>query len=88
MFDLSLGGVVDYVLAQNATAVFANGTMGTAIVAVRIKQAALGGPYTFTWPSNVRNAGTVNPGASSRSIQLLAVDSDGSLDAAAPMMYS
>jgi hypothetical protein len=66
---------------------FANGTEGPALVVFRIVQDGAGG-HAFTWPSNVRNGGSVNPGANARSIQIFTVDSDGSLDAATPMMYS
>lgn len=57
------------------------------LLTFRIVQDGTGG-HAFTWPPNVRNAGAVNPGPNSRSIQVFAQDSDGSFDAASPMMYS
>ena len=53
----------------------------------RIVQDLIGG-HSFTWPSNVRNGGSVNKTANARSIQMFVVDLDGSLDAVGPMMYS
>jgi len=70
-----------------ASSSFTNGAVGPSVIAFRIVQDGTGG-HAFTWPSNVRNAGDINPGANSRSLQLFAVDTDGSLDAIGPMMYS
>ncbi len=66
---------------------FINGTLGPSIIAFRIVQDSSGG-HTFIWPSNVRGGGLVNSVANGRSLQLFAVDSDGSLDAVGPMMHS
>lgn len=78
----------DITLTGNVTAsTFINGTSGGTLVAFRITQDATGG-RTFVWPTNVRNAGAVNPGQNKRSVQLFMLQTDGSLDAASTMMYS
>jgi hypothetical protein len=69
------------------SSIFANGATGPSLVTFRIVQDSIGG-HAFNWPSNVRNAGLINQGAGARSLQSFAVDTDGSLDAASPMMYS
>lgn len=88
VFNAALGGAFKITLGGNVTSsTFANGTQGPGVVAFRIQQDGTGG-RTFAWPSNVRNGGTINPGANARSVQLFSLDTDGSLDAASPMMYS
>lgn len=75
-------------LTGNVTgSTFINGTSGASLVAFRITQDAVGG-HTFVWPTNCRNAGTVSPSPNARSIQFFMLQSDGSLDAAALIMYS
>lgn len=88
VFNAATGGAFKITLTGNVTSsTFANGTQGPSIVAFRIVQDGTGG-RTFVWPANVRNAGTPNPAANARSVQLFALDTDGSLDAVSPMMYS
>lgn len=88
VFNAATGGAFKITLGGNVTSsTFANGTQGPSIVAFRIVQDGTGG-RTFVWPANVRNGGTPNPGANSRSVQLFALDTDGSLDACGPMSYS
>lgn len=75
-------------LTGNVTSsTFANGTQGPAVVLFRIVQDATGG-RTFVWPTNVRNGGVVSPNPNARSVQIFALDSDGSLDAIGPIQYS
>lgn len=88
VFNASLGSQFKITLTGNvASSTFANGSLGPTVQTFRIVQDGTGG-RTFVWPANVRNAGVVNPGANSRSVQLFALDTDGSLDALGPMMYS
>jgi len=89
IFDGSKGLEFKFTLAgANVTSsTFINGTSGPSIIVFRLVQDGTGG-WTFAWPSNVRNGGTINPAANSRSCQIFAVDTDGSLDAVGPMMYS
>lgn len=70
-----------------SSSTFANGAQGAVLVAFRIVQDATGG-RTFTWPANVRGGGIINPGANARSLQIFALDTDGSLDAIGPIMSS
>lgn len=58
------------------------------IVSVHIIQDGTGG-HLVTWDgSKIRNAPAVSPGPNARTIQLFAVDADGTFDAAAPAMFS
>jgi len=87
-FDASKGLEFKIVLTGNVvSSLFIGGTLGPAIIAFRIEQDSVGG-RSFVWPVNVRNGGEVNTDANGRSLQLFAVDLDGSLDAVSPMMYS
>jgi hypothetical protein len=87
-FNAATAGSFKMTLTGNVTSsTYANGVQGASVVAFRIIQDGVGG-RTFVWPSNVRNAGIISPGANSRSLQLFAVDTDGSLDAVGPMTYS
>ena len=74
-------------LNQNTVGEFIN-MLNKALIIVRIVQPASGPTFTFTWPSNVRNGGVVNPANTAVSTQIFTADTDGSLDAAGPMMYS
>jgi hypothetical protein len=85
-FNGAIANGFDITLTGNVTAsTFINGT--STIVSFRITQDATGG-RTFVWPTNVRNPGTISPAANSRSTQLFMLQTDGSLDAASPMMFS
>jgi hypothetical protein len=76
------------VLTGNVTSsTFINGASGPTIIVVRIVQDSAGG-HTFAWPSNMLNAGTPNTDANSTSVQMFAVNTDGSATAVGPMMYS
>jgi hypothetical protein len=76
------------VLTGNVTSsTFINGASGPTIIVVRIVQDGVGG-HTFAWPSNMLNAGTPNTDANSTSVQMFAVNTDGSATAVGPMMYS
>jgi hypothetical protein len=87
-FDASRGLEFKITLTGNvASSLFINGTIGPSIIVFRIVQDGTGG-RTFIWPANVRNGGTINSDANGRSMQAFAVDTDGSLDATGPMMYS
>lgn len=66
---------------------FANGLSGGTVVVFRIVQDGTGG-RTFVWPANVRNAGLVGSAPNQRSVQIFALDSDGSLDAIGPLQLS
>ena len=88
VFNAALGLEFKITLTGNVTSSsFIGGTVGPSLIAFRIVQDGTGG-RTFVWPTNVRNGGIVNTDANGRSLQLFAVDSDGSLDAVGPMMYS
>jgi hypothetical protein len=88
IFDASKGLEFKIILTDNVTSpTFINGTLGPSLIAFRIVQDNVG-ERTFSWPSNVRNGDTINSDANSISLQLFAVDTDGSLDAVGPMMYS
>jgi len=88
IFNASLGLEFKLTLTGNvASSSFINGANGPSLIAFRIVQDSTGG-WTFAWPSNVRNGGEINPSANAISMQLFAVDIDGSLDAVGPMMYS
>jgi hypothetical protein len=87
-FNAAQASVFNITLTGNVTAsTFINGTSGSSIIAFRITQDATGN-RGWTWPTNVRNGGTVDPGANINSTQLFLLQTDGSLDAASPMMYS
>jgi hypothetical protein len=87
IFDGSLGSGFKLTLSQLVNATFVN-MAGKLLVTVRVVQPAAGPTWACNWPANLRNAGMVNPGNSSRSVQLFTVDTDGSLDGASGMMYS
>lgn len=87
-FNAALANAFNITLTGNVTAsTFVNGVSAAGpFIAFRITQDSVGG-RTFAWPTNVRNAGTPNPAPNSISTQLCLLQSDGSLDAAAPIMY-
>ena len=88
VFDASKGLEFKITLSADvSSSTFINGNLGPSIIVFRIVQNSVGG-YSFAWPSNVRNGGKVNKTANARSLQMFAVDFDGSLDAITPMMYS
>ena len=88
IFDASKGLEFKLTLSGNVTSsTFINGTLGPSLIAFRMVQDSTGG-HTFAWPANVRNGGVINPAENGRSLQLFAVDIDGSLDAVGPIMYS
>jgi hypothetical protein len=87
-FNAANGNGFDITLIGNVTAsTFINGTSGATLVAIRVTQDSVGG-RTFAWPKNARNAGMIDPAAGSTSTQLFMRRADGSLDAAAPIMWS
>jgi hypothetical protein len=88
VFDASKGLEFKITISASvSSSTIINGTLGPSIVVFRIVQDSIGG-HNFVWPSNVRNGGSVNKTANARSVQMFAVDFDGSLDAVGPMMYS
>ena len=88
IFDASKGLEFKITISVSVlSSTFINGNLGPSIIVFRIVQDSIGG-HNFAWPSNVRNGGIVNKTANARSVQMFAVDSDGSLDAVGPMMYS
>jgi hypothetical protein len=88
VFNAAVGGAFKLTLTGNvASSTFANGLQGPSIVVFRFLQDGTGG-RTFAWPGNVRNGGVVNPGPNARSVQIFALDTDGSLDAIGPIQYS
>jgi hypothetical protein len=88
VFDATAGQEFKITLTDNVLAsTFINGVSGPSIIVFRIVQDGVGG-RTFVWPTNVRNGGIINADANGRSVQAFAVDTDGSLDATGPMMYS
>jgi hypothetical protein len=86
-FNAATANAFNVTLTGNVTSsTFANGTSAAGpFIAFRITQDATGG-RTWTWPANVRKGGTINPGANQESTQLFLLQTDGSLDAASPMM--
>ena len=88
VFDASKGLEFKITISTSvSSSTFINGNLGPSIIVFRIVQDSIGG-HSFAWPSNVRNGGIVNKTANARSVQMFAVDFDGSLDAVGPMMYS
>lgn len=88
IFDASKGLEFKITLSASvSSSTFINGNLGPSIIVFRIVQDSIGG-HNFVWPSIVRNGGNVNKTANARSVQMFAVDFDGSLDAVGPMMYS
>lgn len=87
-FNANNGQGFKITLTGNVTAsTFANGVTGQALIVFRFLQDATGG-WTFVWPTNVRNPGVVSGNPNARSVQVFALDSDGSLDAVGPIQYS
>lgn len=85
-FDGSTGSQFKITLGGDVTSsTFINGLSGANLVTFRIVQDGTGG-HGFVWPANVRGGGMPAPGAGTRNIQVFALDTDGSLDAAGPMM--
>lgn len=78
-FEITLNGDVSSSTAINMA--------GKSIVTFRIQQDGAG-DWLFVWPTTVRNPGTVNPTANSRSVQIFAVASDGTMDPLADMQYT
>lgn len=88
VFNAASGGAFKLTLTGAVTSsTFANGAQGPSIVVFRIVQDGAGG-HPFVWPGNVRNGGAINPGPNKRTVQLFSLDTDGSLDAFGPPMYS
>jgi hypothetical protein len=86
VFDAALGNEFKITLSAAVTSsTFIHGTQGSTLVTFRIVQDGTGG-WPFVWPANVRGGGMPAPGAGTRNIQVFALDDDGSLDAAGPMM--
>jgi hypothetical protein len=79
-FNLTLTGDV-------TSSSFTNGTQAPALVAFRIQQDGAGG-HAFVWPPNTHGAGVVNANPNVKSQQLFMRNTDGSLDALAPIVYS
>ena len=88
IFNAALGLEFKLTLtADVASSSFINGTVGPSIIVFRIVQDGTGG-WTFAWPSNVNNGGAINLAPYAQSVQMFAVNTDGSLDAVSNMMYS
>lgn len=88
IFNAQLGSIFKIVLTGNvSSSTFPNGILGEPIITFRIVQDSIGG-RTFVWPSNVRNAGVIDSTPNSISVQIFSMDTDGSLDAIGPIMYS
>lgn len=86
IFDASAGSSFKITLTGDVTSsTFVNGASGSNLVAFRIVQDGTGA-HAFAWPANIRGGGMPAPGANTRNIQVFALDTDGSLDAAGPMM--
>lgn len=86
VFDASAGNEFKITLGGDVTSsTFINGADGATLVTFRIVQDGSGN-HNFAWPANVRGGGSPAPGAGTRNIQVFALDTDGSLDAAGPMM--
>lgn len=87
VFDGDLGSSFKITLTGNVTSSTIVNMGGKITVPFRIIQDATGG-RAWVWPANVRGGGDVNPGPNARSMQLFALDTDGSMDAVGPIMYS
>lgn len=84
-FNAAQASVFNMTLTGNVTAsTYINGLSGANIVAFRIMQDSVGG-WTFAWPTNCRNFGAIASTPNSISVQLALLQTDGSLDAAAPI---
>lgn len=86
VFDGALGASFKMTLNQAVTSSTAPRMAGRILVPFQILQDVTGG-WPFVWPATVFNGGQVNPAPNSRSTQTFAVDTDGSLHAASPMVY-
>lgn len=88
-FNAANANAFNITLTGNVTSsAFSNGASAAGpLIAFRITQDATGG-RSWAWPTNVRGGQTINPGPNENSTQLFLLQADGSLDAAAPMMYS
>lgn len=86
-FNGQLGGSFKLTLTGNVGSSFISNMTGKLLVPFRIVQDGVGG-RTFVWPANFRGAGEVNPAPNARSLQLFALDTDGSMDAASVMQYT
>lgn len=67
----------EYTLTSNAVATLTGVSEGQIIIFV-LSQNAVGG-WTFTWPTQVKNAGVVDGTALAKNKQAFSVDSDGNL---------
>jgi hypothetical protein len=86
-FNGNLGGSFKLTLSGDVVSSFVSNMAGKLIVPIRIIQDAVGG-RNFAWPANVRGHGDISPAPNARSVQLFAVDTDGSMDGASLMQYS
>lgn len=87
VFDGNLGYGFELVLNQDTAGIFQN-QVSNGLIPVSIIQPAEGGPFPFTWPSNVKDGGEVALVAGKRSSVVLAPGSNGNLYAVSPMMYA
>jgi hypothetical protein len=86
VFDGALGSSFKITLDQAVTSSTAPAMAGKLLVPFQILQDATGG-WPFVWPATVFGGGEVNPAPGARSTQIFAVDTDGSLHWASPMVY-
>lgn len=87
VFNGTLSSSFKLTLTGNVTSSTAVNMAGRLLVAMRIVQDATGN-WTFVWPATMRGGGVVNPAPLSRSVQLFSLDTDNSMDAIGPIMYS
>jgi hypothetical protein len=87
VFDGHLGSSFKITLTGNVVSSSIENMAGKILVPFRIIQDGAGG-RAWVWPPNVRGGGDVNPGPNAISAQLFALDTDGSMDAVGPIMYS
>jgi hypothetical protein len=87
LFDGNQGGSFKTTLTVDAVAQNVVNMANKLIVPIMVIQDGTGGRL-FTWPANAHGAGFVNPAPNARSIQMFFADADGSLYAAAPIVYS
>jgi hypothetical protein len=86
VFDGHLGASFKMTLTEAVTSSTAPNMSGKLLVPFQFLQDVTGG-WAFVWPPTVKGGGDVNPAPNARSTQVFAVDTDGSLHAAGPMMY-
>lgn len=87
-FDCSKANGFQVTLTGNVSSLsIINATMGQLPINIVFTQSGAGS-YTVPWPSNLKGAGTIDPGVGNNSVQAFIVLADGNLHANSPMVVS